>query len=256
MLSKGNGSSSWNSKLSGRHVTCGTIASPSRDELPRTARADRGASRGRACPASSAVHVIGRPVLARDRGELVEEAARGRSVACMMPWPASPSVAASGSDLVELGGAARHRSAGVADVRAATSRWRSRARRRRAPARTMRRIARDLVVGRRALGGLLAHDVEPHRRVTDERADVDRHAAPLDGVEVLAGRSRTASRRRARRRAASMLMPSTFSSVRRMSSRCCGRVGATPKPQLPITTVVTPCHGEIVSMRSQKICAS
>ena len=34
------------------------------------------------------------------------------------------------------------------------------------------------------------------------------------------------------------------------------RVGATPKPQLPITVVVTPCHGEMVSMRSHRIWAS
>ena len=33
-------------------------------------------------------------------------------------------------------------------------------------------------------------------------------------------------------------------------------VGATPKPQLPITVVVTPCQGEIDSMRSHRICAS
>ncbi len=57
-------------------------------------------------------------------------------------------------------------------------------------------------------------------------------------------------------RMASMDMPSTFSSVRRMSSRCAGRVGATAKPQLPITTVVTPCQGETVSIRSQNTCTS
>jgi len=57
-------------------------------------------------------------------------------------------------------------------------------------------------------------------------------------------------------RSASSDMPSTFSSVRMISSRCAGRVGATPKPQLPITTLVTPCQGEIVHMRSQKTCAS
>ena len=51
-------------------------------------------------------------------------------------------------------------------------------------------------------------------------------------------------------------MPSTFSSVRMIRSRCSARVGAMPKPQLPITTEVTPCQGEIVTMRSQKICAS
>ena len=57
-------------------------------------------------------------------------------------------------------------------------------------------------------------------------------------------------------RMASIDMPSTFSSVRRMRSRCAGRVGAMPKPQLPITTVVTPCHGEMLSMRSQNTCTS
>ena len=55
---------------------------------------------------------------------------------------------------------------------------------------------------------------------------------------------------------ASKLMPSTFSSVRNTSARCSGRVGATPKPQLPIMTVVTPCQGEIESIRSQNTCAS
>ena len=48
-------------------------------------------------------------------------------------------------------------------------------------------------------------------------------------------------------------MPSTFSSVRMMRSRCVGRVGATEKPQLPITTVVTPCHGEQLTSWSQMI---
>ena len=57
-------------------------------------------------------------------------------------------------------------------------------------------------------------------------------------------------------RSASSDMPSTLSSVRSTRSRCAGRVGATPKPQFPITTEVTPCQGEMVSMRSQKTCAS
>ncbi len=57
-------------------------------------------------------------------------------------------------------------------------------------------------------------------------------------------------------RSAAALMPSTFSSVRTMRSRCSARVGATPKPQLPITTVVTPCQGETVIMRSHSTWAS
>ena len=55
---------------------------------------------------------------------------------------------------------------------------------------------------------------------------------------------------------ASRLMPSTFSSVCMISLRWIAFVGATPKPQLPITVVVTPCQGDIVSMRSHRICAS
>ena len=43
---------------------------------------------------------------------------------------------------------------------------------------------------------------------------------------------------------------------RLLAAVCEGRVGAMPKPQLPITTLVTPCHGEQVSMRSQNTCAS
>ena len=38
--------------------------------------------------------------------------------------------------------------------------------------------------------------------------------------------------------------------------RWISRVGATPKPQLPITVVVTPCQGEMVSIRSHRIWAS
>ncbi len=57
-------------------------------------------------------------------------------------------------------------------------------------------------------------------------------------------------------RSAAALMPSTFSSVRMISSRWSARVGATPKPQLPITTVVTPCQGDTVSIRSHRTWAS
>ena len=35
-------------------------------------------------------------------------------------------------------------------------------------------------------------------------------------------------------------------------SRCSGRHGATVKPQLPMTTVVTPCHGDGLADGSQK----
>ncbi len=55
---------------------------------------------------------------------------------------------------------------------------------------------------------------------------------------------------------ASKAMPSTFSRVRAMVSRCSGRVGAIPKPQLPTTTLVTPCQHEGVRSGSQRTWAS
>ena len=39
-------------------------------------------------------------------------------------------------------------------------------------------------------------------------------------------------------------------------SRISGRTGAKPKPQLPMTTEVMPCHPERVQYGSQKTCAS
>jgi hypothetical protein len=39
-------------------------------------------------------------------------------------------------------------------------------------------------------------------------------------------------------------------------SRISGFIGAKPKPQLPITTDVTPCQLEIVQYGSQNSCAS
>jgi hypothetical protein len=55
---------------------------------------------------------------------------------------------------------------------------------------------------------------------------------------------------------ASTDMPSTFSSVLAIVSRPTGRVGAIPNPQLPITTVVTPCHEEGVRLGSHSTWAS
>jgi hypothetical protein len=55
---------------------------------------------------------------------------------------------------------------------------------------------------------------------------------------------------------ASSGMPSTFSRVRMMVARSAGLVGAIPNPQLPVTTVVTPCHDEGVRSRSQRTWAS
>ena len=51
-------------------------------------------------------------------------------------------------------------------------------------------------------------------------------------------------------------MPSTFSSVRTITSWCSGRHGAMENPQLPATTVVTPWYDEGFSSGSQKTWAS
>ena len=49
---------------------------------------------------------------------------------------------------------------------------------------------------------------------------------------------------------------STFTRSRIAISRACGRHGAIPTPQFPITTDVTPCHDDGVIPPSQQICAS
>ena len=51
-------------------------------------------------------------------------------------------------------------------------------------------------------------------------------------------------------------MPSTTDRLRSSVSRSGGGQGAMPKPQLPITTVVTPSATEGESVASQVICAS
>ena len=51
-------------------------------------------------------------------------------------------------------------------------------------------------------------------------------------------------------------MASTLTRSRIAISRVSGRQGAMPTPQLPITTLVTPCHDDGVTAPSQQICAS
>ena len=76
------------------------------------------------------------------------------------------------------------------------------------------------------------------------RANVSRYSGKLSNSQ------RTPASR------ASSGMPSTFSSTRRIVERCSGRAGASPKPQLPITTVVTPCHVDGVRSGSHRTWAS
>ena len=55
---------------------------------------------------------------------------------------------------------------------------------------------------------------------------------------------------------AARLMSSARSRLRNTRSASLSRQGASVKPQLPMTTLVTPCHDEGVTAPSQQICAS
>ena len=114
--------------------------------------------------------------------------------------------------------------------------------------------AADLVVGRFPLVARLAHDVEPHRGVTDVARVVEQRAALLDRVEVL--REGLEVSQGTPSNSVSGAMSSTCWSVRTSSSRCSGRTGAIENPQLPATTLVTPCQHDGVSAGSQNTWAS
>ena len=184
-------------------------------------------------------------------GELVDEQARARSTPGSTPLPSSPSTDGQRVHLVDLGEAAGHRPA----------------------------------VG--ALVGGLAGGREPDGAGLDRLADDGRASSSTSSA--VAGRSSAPTTKRrsgvwpmkaptfrrfgrssiARRYSGndskhqsmpassdSSAMPSTFSSVRAMTSRCSGRVGATPNPQLPMTTLVTPCQLDGVRSPSHRIWAS
>ena len=102
-------------------------------------------------------------------------------------------------------------------------------------------IAHDLVVGRRAFARRRAHHPAPHRGVPDVDRDVDADAS-VEAVEEVADDAAARSRRL--RCSASADMPSTLASIRTSQSRSPGLDGASVKPQLPVSTVVTPCHDD------------
>ncbi len=110
------------------------------------------------------------------------------------------------------------------------------------------RHLRDLVGVGLALVGTLAHHVGAQRGVRHLGGDVDGAGRLVERVEVLGKLSQSQS------------MPSwsavpgmsstpSMSSIRKSSPP--GRTGANPTPQLPITTVVTPCQLEGVMSGSQ-----
>ena len=172
-------------------------------------------------PASSAVHEIGRPVAVAIVGELGEgEPAADGGLDHARAGIAER--AGDGRDLGDVGGPARHRAALVADVGgdfdvAKPSAPASMASAHDGPHRG------DLVgAWPRARSPSVAHDRQAHRRVADHRRHVDGRAPAPRPRRGTRGRSRTASRSPSPARSAAALMPSTFSSVRTMRSRCVG----------------------------------
>ena len=95
MLSNGNGALNWNSKLSGRHDTCGITRTPSACSAAERSSTKRCPS-GPSMPPSSAVQLTGLPVL-RWMAASSSRKKPGPIVACMTPCPTSARHAASAS---------------------------------------------------------------------------------------------------------------------------------------------------------------
>ena len=110
----------------------------------------------------------------------------------------------------------------------------------------------DLVVGGHADRRVVTHDEPAHRAVTDVRADVDADAAVEAGEEIAEGPApeRDAGRERVRRHAFDAAQH------RQQPAEVLGRLGASVKPQFPVSRVVTPCHEAGDAVGSQCNCAS
>ena len=105
------------------------------------------------------------------------------------------------------------------------------------------RHQREVVVGRGLVERALAHRPRAQRRVPDVGRVVDRLRQPVDGVEVLGERLPApldAGRERAR-----VDVLGALEVAHHERARVVRRTGASVKPQLPITTVVTPCQHEL-----------
>ena len=87
----------------------------------------------------------------------------------------------------------------------------------------------------------LAHHVQPQRAVRHLGADVDVVRPLVDGVEELGERLPVPRQALVERGAGDVL--DAFHQLDELAVVAVG-TGAKPTPQLPITTVVTPCHDE------------
>ena len=110
-------------------------------------------------------------------------------------------------------------------------------------------VSRGLLVA----GAALAHRVAADRAVRDLRADVDRERPLLERVEVL-GEGLPLQLMPSASAVPGMSSTPSISSISHCSRP--GATGAKPTPQLPPTTVVTPCRHDGSSSGSQVACPS
>ena len=97
-----------------------------------------------------------------------------------------------------------------------------------------------VLVGRRFVVGPLADDVGPQRGVRHLRGDVERRAASASSASRYSANDSHVQSMPSCSAVPGMSSTPSISSMRNVSPP--GRTGANPTPQLPITTVVTPCQ--------------
>ena len=107
--------------------------------------------------------------------------------------------------------------------------------------------------GSRFPDGTLAHDEAAQRRVPDEEAGVDRDAA-VEAAEPVAEGAPVPGQPGLQRGERHALDPGHHPAD--VVGAAPAPSGASEKPQLPPSTVVTPCSGDGLALGSQKSCAS
>ena len=102
--------------------------------------------------------------------------------------------------------------------------------------------------GRLAVGAALAHHVDPQRRVRQVSGHVDVPLARFEGIHVLREGLPVPRQAVGHHDTGMSSTPAITSTSTSWSS---WRHGAKPTPQLPITTVVTPCADDGVNRSDQ-----
>jgi hypothetical protein len=104
-----------------------------------------------------------------------------------------------------------------------------------------------------ACGGLIAHHEKAQGGQRHQETDVQGSTAPGYGVIVLGKGSHSHETPLS---STSYGIASTLTRSHAITPRSALRHGATPTPQFPISTLVTPCEHEDISRGSYEICAS